>query len=1127
MRCPGCQRDNEPGAKFCEECAEPLARTCSKCGHQLSSTAKFCPECAHPTGLPSSAVGAERFGSPGSYTPQHLAERILTSRIPLEGERKQVTVLFADMRGSTELIADRDPEEASRILDPVIERMIEAVHFFEGTVSRVMGDGIMALFGAPLAHEDHAVRACYAALQMQDAVKRYAQEARGTYGVAVQIRVGLNSGEVVVRAISTDLHMDYDVVGETVHLASRMEQLADPGAVLLTPATLALAEDFVQVRSLGPVPVKGLSQHVTVYELISASAIRSRVHAHASRGLARFVGRTSEMAQLVEALDLARQGHGQLVGVVGEPGVGKSRLFWEFVHSDRVNDCLVIEAASVSYGRAATCLPVIELLRGYFFIEARDDTQKILEKVTAKLFSLDRAMEDTLPALLALLDVPVEDEIWKQLDPPGRRQRTLEAIKRLILRESQVQPLVIVFEDLHWIDGETQAVLDGLVESMPTAKLLLLVNYRPEYQNAWVSKTYFRMLRIDPLPVISAEELLRALVGDDPALNPLRQLLITRTEGNPFFLEESVRTLVETNVLVGEPGAYRLTRTPENVQIPATAQAILATRIDRLEPEDKRLLQTASVVGKDVPFALLEAIAETPQARLREGLARLQAAEFLYVTELYPDTEYTFKHALTHEVTYAGLLLGRRCKLHAQIVGAIEKLHSERVDEHIVRLAHHAVRGQLQEKAVHYLRLAGLRAATRSALQDARVWFEQALGILKALPESQSVLDQAVEIRLQLWPVLIQLGEVRAQLRHLQEAEVVVERLDDDRRRGRVFASMTNVRSLLGELDDAILYGSSALAIADRLGDLGLRILTTTYLEQAHYLRGEYQRVIELAISNLAALPADRIYEYTGNAAPVSVFDRRWMVMSLAELGRFVEAEAHAAEAITLAEPTQHAFTNGVALGAAGALQLIKGDWGKARPLLEQAITALRGGNVFLLVPHMLASSAWALTRLGEFTEALNRLEESEELVEAWRARGIVGETSWVYSLLGHAALALGLLDEARRLGDRAVGLAQSHPGFAAQALHLLGEIPLRSDRFDPEMGEERYRNALALAEPRGMRPLMAHCHLGLGRLCLRTDKRHAALEHLDKAMTMYYQMGMPYWLARAEAEIKLARITD
>src|SRR5262245_42443601 len=480
--------------------------------------------------------------APLAYTPLYLMEKILASRADLEGERKQVTVLFADIKGSTELIASLDPEAARRLLDPALHLMMEAVHRYEGTVNQVLGDGIMALFGAPVAHEDHAARACYAALAMQAAMQRYAEEVRRTQGLAVQMRVGLNAGEVVVRAIGNDLHMDYSAVGQTTHLAARMEQLATPGSILLTATTLRLVEGLVRVNALGPVPVKGLAEPVEVFELIGVTAIRRRLQAAAARGLSRFVGRDHELEALQQALHQAGAGHGQIVAMVGDAGVGKSRLIYEFVHSHRTQGWSVLESASVSYGKATPYFPVIDLLKRYSHIEDSDDTRTIRAKVTGQVLTLDAAFQEAVPALLSLLDTLPDDSPFLKLDPPQRRQRTLDALKRVLLRESQVQPLVLVFEDLHWIDTETQALLDSLIESLPTARVLLLVNYRPEYQHGWGSKTYYTQLRLDPLPPASANELLQALLGDDPSLAPLTQLLTARTQGNPFFLEESVRS---------------------------------------------------------------------------------------------------------------------------------------------------------------------------------------------------------------------------------------------------------------------------------------------------------------------------------------------------------------------------------------------------------------------------------------------------------------------------------------------------------------------------------------------------------------------------------------------------------
>ena len=377
--------------------------------------------------------------------------------------------------------------------------MMEAVHRYEGTVNQVMGDGIMALFGAPVAHEDHAVRACYAAHDMQAAMRRYTEETRHAHGIEVQIRVGLNSGQVVVRVIGSDLRMDYTAVGQTTHLAGRMEQLATPGTIRLTADTLRLAEGYIEVKPLGPVPVKGLEVPIDVYEMVGAGPRRSRLHSAAARGLTRFVGRETDLEQLRQALGRAAAGAGQVVALVGEPGVGKSRLVWEVTHSHRVHGWLVLQAGSVSYGKATSYLPVVDLLKGYFVIEDCDGPRAVREKMTGKLLTLDRAQEGSLPALLSLLDVPIDDPEWQNLDPPQRRRRILDAVKRLLLRESQVQPLLVVFEDLHWIDAETQALLDGLVESLPVARLLLLVNYRPEYQHSWGSRTYYNAAPVGTL----------------------------------------------------------------------------------------------------------------------------------------------------------------------------------------------------------------------------------------------------------------------------------------------------------------------------------------------------------------------------------------------------------------------------------------------------------------------------------------------------------------------------------------------------------------------------------------------------------------------------------------------------
>jgi predicted ATPase/class 3 adenylate cyclase len=986
MQCPRCQYENPAGRKFCGECGGSLASTCPSCGAANPPAQKFCGACG-------TALGA-RPAAPDTYTPKHLAEKILNSKAALEGERKQVTVLFADLKGSMELLTDRDPEEARKLLDPVLERMMEAVHRYEGTVNQVMGDGIMALFGAPLAHEDHAVRACYAALRIQEALKRYADDARRSHGVEVQIRVGLNSGEVVVRAVGSDLRMDYSAVGQTTHLAARMEQMAPPGTVRLTGETVRLAEGYVEVKSLGPIPVKGVPAPIEIFELTGAGTARTRLQAAALRGLTRFVGRDDEVEHLRRVLGQAGTGRGQVVAIVGEAGVGKSRLTYEFTHSHRVQDWLILDAPSVSYGKATSYLPVIDLLKGYFKIGDRDDHREMRAKVLGRVLGLDRALEPLLPPLLALLDVPVEDPAWQNLDPPQRRQRTLDAVKRLLLRESQVQPLLVVFEDLHWVDGETQALLDTLVESLGAARLLLLVNYRPEYEHRWGSKTAYSHLRLDTLPAETAADLLAALLGPDPGLVPLTQMLVKR--GNPFFLEETVRTLVETGALAGERGAYRLTRPVEALQVPATVQTILAARIDRLPAEEKHLLQAASVIGKHVPYALLAAIAGKPEEALRRELDHLQEAEFLYETQLFPDLEYTFKHALTHAVAYAGLLGERRRALNAAVVAAIERLHADRLVEHVERLAHHARQGEVWDKAVRYLRQAGTKVFLRSAHREAVTSLEQALEALRRLPETPDAIAESLDIRFELRNALFPLGETGRMGALLDEAETLAEAVRDHRRLSRALTYKVVQFGLAGDFGAAIQAGLRALAIGESQADVAIQVVANGYLGAAYRARGECREGIRHCEAAIALIPEDLAQERFGQAGIQSSIVRNNLAIALGSVGRFAEAFGRAHEAIHIAEEAGHVYSLIYPLLGLGTLKLDQGDFAGAVAPLERGLDLCRKREIPLLLPDF----TWAL---GAAYHGTGRRAEGVALMED-AARGVAERTvrwSWWAGRLG------------------------------------------------------------------------------------------------------------------------------
>jgi class 3 adenylate cyclase/tetratricopeptide (TPR) repeat protein len=1058
-------------------------------------------------------------GAPHAYTPPHLAEKILTSKAALEGERKQVTVLFADLKGSMELLADRDPEEARQLLDPVLECLMAAVHRYEGTVNQVMGDGIMALFGAPIAHEDHAVRACYAALAMQEAIRRYSEEVRRAHGVEVQIRVGLNSGEVVVRTIGNDLHMDYSAIGQTTHLAARMEQLAPPGSIRLTTETLRLAEGWVQVTPLGPVPVKGLSAPVEVCELVGAGPARTRLQVFAARGLTPFVGRQAELAALHAAMEQAEAGHGQVVAVIGEPGVGKTRLFHEFTHASRTQGWLLLESSSTSYGKATPYLPVIGLLKAYFQIEDRDDGRRVREKLTGRLLTLDPTLGPTLPAFLTLLEVPVEDQTWQTLEPVQRRQRTLGALKHLLLRESQVQPILLVFENLHWIDTETQAFLDGLLESLPAARMLLLGNYRPEYQHGWGQKTYYTQLRLDPLPPASTEALLQSLLGDDPGLEPLKQRLIERTQGNPFFLEESVRTLVEMQVLVGDRGAYRLARELPSIQVPATVQAVLAARIDRLPPEEKQLLQTAAVIGTEVPLDLLQATAEIPEAPLRLGLTHLQAAEFFYETRLFPEIEYTFKHALTQQVAYETLLQERRRALHARIVEALGTLAGDRIAEQVERLAHHALRGEVWDKALVYGRQAGEKAIAQSAYREAVGFFEQALSALGHLPETRDTREQAIDLRLALRPALFPSGNSGRILAYLREAESLAAALDDPRRLGQASVFLSRHFQGIGAYDQALAAAQRALALATASGEVVLHARATYYLGLTYQAQGDYRRAIDCFGQTVASLEGARRFERFGQVFLPSVDSRANLAACHAELGMFAEGSALGEEGRRIAEAVDHPGSLMYAYYGIGLLALHQGDLPSALPRLERALGICQDADLPFFFPRTAAA-------LGAAHALAERVADALSLLTQAMAQAAATEEGWYQVLchlsLGEAQLLAGRLEEADALAERALALAHERQerGHEAYALRLLGEIAARREPPESDQAGDYYRQALALAEELGMRPLVAHCHLSLGKLYAQSGRRADARASLSTALELYRAMEMAFWLPQAEAAL-------
>jgi class 3 adenylate cyclase/tetratricopeptide (TPR) repeat protein len=768
MRCSKCGTNNPSTNNFCAKCGNALARHCAKCGAENPPSSEYCGQCG--TSLTRSA-GA----SAAPSSPARLAGVLVTpesaSAEALEGERKLVTALFADIKGSTEMMEDLDPEHARNIIDPALKLMIDGVHRYDGYVVQSTGDGIFALFGAPMAHEDHPQRALYGALRIQEELRRYSARVVADGGSPIQCRIGINTGEVVIRSIQTGAgHVEYTPIGHTTNLASRMQTAAPVGSIAVTEATRKLCEGFFILNPLGATKVKGVGEPVSVFEVTGLGPLRTRLQRSQGRGYTKFVGRNCEMDAMKAAADRARAGRGQIVAAMAEPGVGKSRLFYEFRATSQ-SGWMVLETFSVSYGKASAYLPVVGLLHSYFEISPDDDARRRREKVAGRLAILDPSLENTRPYLFSLLGIAEGDDRnrqhWEQtfdrldeylgelqkkdplaqMDAQIKKRRTLDAIKRILLRESINQPLMVIFEDLHWIDDETQALMNLIADSIGTARILLLLNYRPEYRHDWGSKTYYTQLRLDPLAQENAAEMLQSLIGDSADLDQLKRLIIEKTEGNPFFIEEMVQTLFEDGALTRN-GSVSLASPLSELKIPTTVQGILAARIDRLPPVEKDLLQTLSVIGKEFHLNPVRAVTGIQHDRLMPMVDDLQAAEFIYERASATDLEYTFKHALTQQVAYQSVLMERRKLLHERTAAAIETIHAAQLDDYLVELAHHYSRSANVTKAVDFLWRAAGQASMRSLYSEAIGYVNRALELLAATPDSEARMRD--ELRLQV-----------------------------------------------------------------------------------------------------------------------------------------------------------------------------------------------------------------------------------------------------------------------------------------------------------------------------------------------------------------------------------------
>jgi len=1004
-----------------------------------------------------------------AHTPHDLAQRILAARSAVEGERKHVTVLFADIKDSTALIENLDPEDAAGRLNPAVSAMMAAVHRFDGTVNKVQGDGIMALFGAPIAHEDHAVRGCLAALAICRAVADLVES-------EIDVRVGLHAGEVLVRSIRNDLSMDYDAGGPTVHLASRMEQGADPGTVRITEAVRSLADGYIETRSLGAVPVKGLKQKVQVHELIGRTPLRTRWEARATHALTVFTGRQRELETLLAASATAGDGQGQLVTLVGEAGMGKSRLVHEFTRASQLKDWIVNQTGALPHGTGTPYQSIGILLRAVFGVDDQDDRKAIDNKLWTGLADLEAGDSSLVSAMQSLMELPVSDETWAGLDPQLRRNQIIDGVKKLVLHSAKGSPLLLVFEDLHWIDPESQRVLDALVDAMGAHRLLVLATYRPEYRHDWVRKSFYTRIRVDPLASSSTHGMLDSLIGAGAGLEQLKRLLIERTEGRPLFIEETVRSLKETGVLTEHDGEISLEGDLTGIEIPASVQDVLAARIDRLKPELKSLLQTAAVIGRRVSVGLLRAIATLPADELSTRLMALQSAEFIYEVETGEEAAYLFKHALTEEVAYASLTLETRRQLHGRLVDAIEEAHAGRLEEHLEELGRHALRAERWENAFTYNRAAAKKAHERSAYVATIDRFNDALAALDRLPDAEARQTDKMDVRLEMRTALWPLGRHEELEKRVLEAGTIAEQAGDIARLAKVHDYLTAHYWQAGEHDRAIEHGEKGIALARQADDFSVRVTTMLHLGIAFNARGDFERQVELHRQVATELTGPVAYQHHGMAGFPSVIARGFLTWGLAEMGEFDEALRWAGEGVEFAGDVNSTMSTVWVNDYLALACLRRGLVDRAIAIAEPNYDLCRRAEVHLLLTLTSGVLGLALANAGSTLDAIPLLESA---VQPETLRYHPEGAAYPFVWLAEAYCSAERFSEAHEAATRALDTARRYGelGHEAWAQYTLAEIE-RAVGEPSETATSAHHLALHLAERCKMRPLAALCRV-------------------------------------------------
>ncbi len=1102
MQCLKCQTENREGAKFCGECGYKFEVTCPECGTNNRAENKFCDECGCDLRKPEEALPID-YSKPQSYTPKFLADKILTTRSSIEGERKLVTVLFADVANFTSIAEKLDPEEVHQIMDGCFKILMDKIHRYDGTINQFTGDGVMALFGAPVAHEDHAQRACYAALSIQKAIDEYNEKVKKDCGVDFKMRIGLNSGPVLVGSIGDDLRMDYTAVGNTTNLASRMESMAMPGNTLVSRETFKLAQDFFEFEPLGKVELKGKEKPIAVYKLFKTGEVETRLEAAAAKGLTRFVGRKDSMTALREAYDKAQSGSGQVVGIVGEAGVGKSRLILEFKNQLPQNEYIYLEGRCLHFGVSMSYLPFLDFLRSYFDIKEGDQESIINKKMAVEVARLNGKLESALPPLKELLSLKVEDEDFVNLEPQQKIERTFEAIRNLLIRMSQERPLVLAVEDMHWIDKTSEELFDYLIGRLAGTPILLILLYRSEYTHQWGSKSYYRNIGLNQLTAQTSVELVQAILEEGKVSPEIGDIILNRTSGNPLYMEELTQSLLENGSIQKKDHQFVLSGKVSNIQIPDTIQGIIATRMDRLEDNLKRTMQVASVIGRDFAFRILQTITGARE-ELKVHLHNLQALEFIYEKSLFPELEYIFKHALTQEVAYNSLLLKRRKVIHGKIGRAIEQIYVERLEEFYEMLAYHFDQGEIWDKAVNYLYQAGGRAIKKSAYTEAIVHLRKGLEVLQRLPKTAERAELELALQFDLaTSLIVSKGYTASEVEQAYaRAYELCQQVGESPTLIPVLQGLRRLYSLRGGRGDA----QKALELGEQLLTLAQRQNDTVSLQEAHWAHGQTMFFLgelsfartHLEQSSSFYIPQSLDSQASRDAAGTQIACLIFTSWTLWALGYPDQALERSDEALSLAHELSHPFTLAFALwGTAQFNQFIR----KVQATFERAEAMIAFSNEHGFPKwgkfgRLLRS--WALVMQGDKAEGIPQIRQ----VMAKKPAGITN-AFWpiVYAFLAEACRAAGQTEDGLGMIAEAQALVEK-TGFRfyeAELFRLQGELLLRQAAPDEVRVETCLHRSLDLALSQKAKSLELRAAISLSRLWQNQGKIEEAYHVLTE----------------------------